>query len=407
MYAAGRLSLLAVIFSLVWIGLAHAVTVGVEVDSQGEPVPNAEISFEPADGKEVSITAVTKTEAPDLALAKAADNETCAVGKICPYTVTVTNAGQAPYNGLLTVTDSFSPANASLVSSGPAPWKCRSAGATHTCTLPRLELKPGATKTLTLRFRSSARARGTLSNCAQIQWPIPVTPQNRTRAVQQELKRRGHRIGAVDGKIGRQTRAAIRDYERKTGLAVTGQINAPLLGTLFKGRVAGDANPQNDKACATVDLKAGPGSTTPGAAERCSGGQILNQRGQCVCPANRPVWTGRSCIARPTKKPPSPCSGGRVRNNRGQCVCPSKRPVWTGRSCITRPIKKLPSACPRGQIRIGPVCVYPPCPPGLIRRGPLCLPVARPAPRPRQGPSTTAPPPQLKMLIPRQPLRTR
>ena len=381
---------------------------------------------------------------PDLALAKTAGTKTCAVGKICPYDLTITNAGQTPFNGTLTVADSFSPANAALVSSGPAPWKCRSAGATHTCTHPQLELKPGAAKTLKLNFRSSGRARGQLSNCAQLQWAAPVTPQNRTHAVQQELKARGYRIGAVDGKAGRQTRAAIREYERKAGLAVTGQINAALLGKLFKGRVAGDANPRNDKACVTVDLQAGasdtctggrfrsagtgeclcpsrkpfwngelcttrqtttpppsgPSQTSGPSQRRCSGGRVRNKKNRCVCPSNKPVWTGKSCIVRSTKKPPPRCSGGRVRGSRGQCVCPAHLPLWNGLLCVPRPVKRAPPPCSGGRIRLGAgPCV---CPPHIpVWNGRIC------APRPPQGPSTTVPQQQHKMLIPRQPFGVR
>ena len=30
---------------------------------------------------------------------------------------------------------------------------------------------------------------------------------------------------------------------------------------------------------------------------------------------------------------PQPCTGGRVRNTRGQCVCPADKPEWNGKSC--------------------------------------------------------------------------
>jgi len=65
MSAAGRLPLLAVLFSLVWTGLAYAVTVEVEVQSQGEPVPNAEISFQTPEGKEIAFSDAAKAEGPE------------------------------------------------------------------------------------------------------------------------------------------------------------------------------------------------------------------------------------------------------------------------------------------------------------------------------------------------------
>lgn len=37
------------------------------------------------------------------------------------------------------------------------------------------------------------------------------------------------------------------------------------------------------------------------------------------------------------------CTGGRVRNNKGQCVCPPNKPVWTGQVCLPAQIKINPN----------------------------------------------------------------
>lgn len=339
----------------------------------------------PPDDKKLATSGQSPGISPDLSLSKTSDQRSCEAGKICPYSLTITNTGKVPYTGTLTISDTFTPANASLESSGPAPWRCRSTRGTHTCTHPSVEIKPGASKILKLKFRSIGRARGKLSNCAELVWPGHMTGRKRALAVQQELKRRGFAVGAIDGSVGGRTRAAIRNFERKAGIAVTGKINALLLGRLFKASGAGDANAYNDKACTRVDLKAGAEIIAPRPVVRCSGGRIQNQRSQCVCPSSRPVWTGSRCIIRQIKKRPPPCGIGRVRNSRGQCVylsCPPGH-VRRGASCV------LP-ACPRGQFRIGPICVFPPCPRGLVRMGAICVPLARPAPVP-------PPPPQFKI----------
>jgi len=55
------------------------------------------------------------------------------------------------------------------------------------------------------------------------------------------------------------------------------------------------------------------------------------------------------CAQRPAVRPaPPPCTGGRVRNRQGRCVCPRERPVWTGRSCEPRP-RPQPETRPRPQ----------------------------------------------------------
>jgi len=72
--------------------------------------------------------------------------------------------------------------------------------------------------------------------------PIPLPPPHRHVAesdghslafqVQRKLKRLGYYSGAVDGEVGRGTRAAIRAYQEENGLEVNGQIDSPLLRSL-------------------------------------------------------------------------------------------------------------------------------------------------------------------------------
>ncbi len=53
-----------------------------------------------------------------------------------------------------------------------------------------------------------------------------------TRSVQESLKEQGFYYGAVDGQGGSETTAAIRRYQIRNGLEVTGQLNTETLGSL-------------------------------------------------------------------------------------------------------------------------------------------------------------------------------
>ena len=57
-----------------------------------------------------------------------------------------------------------------------------------------------------------------------------------TRAVQQQLKDQGFFYGAVDGRGGEETAAAIRRYQIRNGLKVTGQLNDETLHALGMAR---------------------------------------------------------------------------------------------------------------------------------------------------------------------------
>ena len=57
-----------------------------------------------------------------------------------------------------------------------------------------------------------------------------------TRAVQQRLKDQGFYYGEVDGRGGDETSAAIRRYQIRYGLKVTGQLNDETLHALGMSR---------------------------------------------------------------------------------------------------------------------------------------------------------------------------
>ena len=50
--------------------------------------------------------------------------------------------------------------------------------------------------------------------------------------VQRGLAARGYDIGTIDGVVGTQTRAAISDFQKRQGLAMTGQATRDVLALL-------------------------------------------------------------------------------------------------------------------------------------------------------------------------------
>ncbi len=302
---------------------------------------------------------------PDLAVSKTANQGACRANNTptCAFTVNVMNAGNAPFSGPINLRDTLTPSN---VVPGPVnpPWSCRRQGGSYACIHPPTTLPPGQSLNLSLNVRVPRSATGSVSNCAALNWGGARPTQASVRDVQSALAAKGFNPGPVDGKSGSRTVNAIRAYQRQNGLPVTGRIDQPLLASLFgqPGAATGDANPTNDQACATASIIGQPPPPPP---PPCTGGRFRNRAGACVCPSNRPVWTGRACIPRP----PPQCTAGRIRDDRGVCVCPASRPVWTGTVCIPRP----PQQCTGGRVRDNRgICV---CPANLpVWNGQVCLP---------------------------------
>jgi hypothetical protein len=313
----------------------------------------------------------------DLAISKTALQPICNTNKPCVFTVTVSSTGTAAYSGGLTIRDTITPGSTRYVGRNWGGWNCTGNRGGVTCTKPNVTLKPGESDSITLHFSVPRYGSGTANNCATILPGVTAASRsgNLVRDVQAALAAQGYYKGAIDGKAGPQTAAAIREYQRLYNMPQTGRIDATLadrlLGAASGSSGGGDANPNNNRACASVSIQ---GEAPPPPPPQCSGGQYLDRSGQCVCPSSKPVWTGSRCISRP----PQPCSGGRYRNPQGICVCPPDRPVWSGSQC--NPAHEV---CSGGrtyneQLR---QCV---CPPSLPRwNGKFCSGI--PGPQPCSG----------------------
>lgn len=67
--------------------------------------------------------------------------------------------------------------------------------------------------------------------------------------VQERLKREGYAVGAIDGKFGPQTRAAVEQFQRDRGHDATGQLDESLLAEMgIEADTQQAANPEDDAA---------------------------------------------------------------------------------------------------------------------------------------------------------------
>ena len=195
---------------------------------------------------------------PDIAVSKVANQGSCQAGALCRFSVNVSNNGPGTYTGDIRITDTLSPSSASLQSYSPSGWSCSGSGGQISCTLPDATLPPGASQSLSLTVRPSSRLRGTMTNCAGLNWvgDVPV------RDIQAALNDRGFNAGPADGIPGRRTQAAIIAYQNANGLEPTAAIDAALLRSLLGLQSTGDPVAANDQDCARVNIVAPP-TVTP------------------------------------------------------------------------------------------------------------------------------------------------
>lgn len=68
-------------------------------------------------------------------------------------------------------------------------------------------------------------------------WPVDERPltSTETRALQTHLARRGYSVGGIDGKVGPNTQAAIRHFQRSVGLIPDGYASTGLLDRVQSG----------------------------------------------------------------------------------------------------------------------------------------------------------------------------
>ncbi len=330
----------------------------------------------------------------DISLAMTSQG-TCRGGQSCSVTVTATNMGGQPFTGQLVIANSVTPGGATLQGSGIAPWSCQGMGGGAVCSNFTANIPPGQSIFVPMTFSLPRKAGGQVTACASISWGGTPTASG-VRDIQQALNQRGFNAGPADGRPGRKTANAIRQFQSQNGLQATGEIDLPLILALFTTPRAGDANPANDQACAGSAVIAAPVALTPKPqAQYCADGR-LRKGGKCVCPPAVPVWTGKTCVPRKTRN----CTGGRYYSkSRKLCLCPSSKPYWYNNRCYAGV-----DDCPGDSVRVGSQCIKEndpafetkrggagiACPSGTFRVGTNCV-QTNPAPpftfgkKPRKG----------------------
>jgi peptidoglycan hydrolase-like protein with peptidoglycan-binding domain len=79
------------------------------------------------------------------------------------------------------------------------------------------------------------------SELAKVGFSADVTSKPSVKQVQAALKNAGYDPGAIDGKIGKKTREAIRAFQKENGLAVDGKVGKLTWG-LLKNYLESKAN---------------------------------------------------------------------------------------------------------------------------------------------------------------------
>lgn len=215
-------------------------------------------------------------QAADLVVAKLANQGRCTAGEPCRFSVTVTNKGPGAWSGALSIADQITPASTRLTGSSPSEWACKGSGGNVACGLAELTLAPGASRALSLTFTTQRSAKGTLKNCARLDWAGPTVIE----AVQLALNNAGYAAGKPDGIAGSRTNAAIAAYRKAKGLQGSGIDNALLQSLGLEG--IGDAVAANDEACVEVTLVAPqqePSGETQGSGTQGSGTQGSGTQG--------------------------------------------------------------------------------------------------------------------------------
>jgi len=151
--------------------LTDTVTVGGHQTPGGTPVTGTDTS--------TVTTKLPKTPGPDLAIVKNADKAKVKTGDTLTYTLSVTNVGDGPTTGAVTVTDSI-PAGLDLVSvDGGTAWDCTASGRDITCTYLNGVVAVGQKlPDITVVTTVNSTAVGVVVNTGVVSTPGDVNPNN-------------------------------------------------------------------------------------------------------------------------------------------------------------------------------------------------------------------------------------
>lgn len=98
------------------------------------------------------------------------------------------------------------------------------------------------------------------------------TAPEQIREAQKQLKESGFYRGSIDGQLGPQTKAAIREYQKSQGLPQTGQLDEPTKELLMVEKTQQAPGrmefPRGPTPRESMPGGRTPGSTTPGESPR-------------------------------------------------------------------------------------------------------------------------------------------
>ncbi|PBC05282.1 DUF11 domain-containing protein [Mesorhizobium sp. WSM3860] len=157
---------------------------------------------------------------PDLKVEKWAEVPRCTMSGGCDFTITVTNVGDASYNGKIVLDEVTLPAG-SVLSSGPnPPWVCAPGTTPMTCTHPATTLNPGASAVLKLGFKPAGGWQGSaLRNCAAYDYQASAKPlfgsqQNDRGCASIPVCRRGDRDPQCQPPVGKKVDLMLKKRAR-------------------------------------------------------------------------------------------------------------------------------------------------------------------------------------------------
>ena len=152
---------------------SYMIDADIDVDGSGTPIPE-ELARNDATrvGDIVVLQQAQAPEKPDLRIAKRALDGACLPGENCRFEVTITNVGEVPYSGPLTVHDTVG--NGSVLVVPPSPdWVCEQQFASiYDCSHGPVDLAPGAGISFRVTFQVPTWwARPVFDNCVELRTP--------------------------------------------------------------------------------------------------------------------------------------------------------------------------------------------------------------------------------------------
>ena len=285
----------------------------------------------------------------------------------CEFGFEVSNTGDAPYQGPLVVSDSFTdgpkPRSVKLIDGEG--WSCPGNNADAASCLKGVgNIAVGASD----RFRMEVTLPGLREGgefCNQADLGLGEGDFMRTIVVQEAMRLLGVFDGETDGIDGPNTQRGVRALQGNLGLEQTGQIDDGLL-TALGVPMAQNAN--SEPICVQLPKMPPPPlqcdnrtakNISDSACACIYKGMTKSSKTSCTCTAGKVFKAGKGCVEKPRDLPRS-CAAGLTMIN-GECAsvttapaqCDDRTTVKRGEACACRyrgmrQVSPSKCACPAG-----------------------------------------------------------